>query len=217
MQITLREALSFGGLIDAEVLAGGKNLANKVDSATTIEVTEDGIASWVWENQLYISAMYSVKDDVERQLKLIRILNENKCSGLVLCHIGIWMKRISTKLIKLCAKLDFPLIKANPNTQYIDILSPLLFRTVGDKVKYNDHEIKLNNELLDYIIDENDWGNAFKKIAEKYRMKITYLDSYCNCLYSNKSLETMELDKNYVRSKINEIFIALLNNHYYIK
>ena len=94
MQMTLREVLQVSVLKDATVVAGTSGLDNIVDSVTTIEVTEDSMVNWVYEKQLYISAMYSVKDDVERQINLIDILHKRKCSGLILCHVGIWMKGI---------------------------------------------------------------------------------------------------------------------------
>ena len=89
MQMTLREVLQVSVLKDATVVAGTSGLDNIVDSVTTIEVTEDSMVNWVYEKQLYISAMYSVKDDVERQINLIDILHKRKCSGLILCHVGI--------------------------------------------------------------------------------------------------------------------------------
>ena len=73
MQMTLREVLQVSVLKDATVVAGTSGLDNIVDSVTTIEVTEDSMVNWVYEKQLYISAMYSVKDDVERTDKLVSI------------------------------------------------------------------------------------------------------------------------------------------------
>lgn len=218
MQMTLREVLQVSVLKDATVVAGTSGLDNIVDSVTTIEVTEDSMVNWVYEKQLYISAMYSVKDDVERQINLIDILHKRKCSGLILCHVGIWMKGIDKRLIAHCDSIGFPLIKANPNTKYIDIIYPILSVTQEDKFKTESSYVNIDAYLLDLIIDADNMEVIYQKISERYNIHYSHYDTYCNCLFSNRTFVKTEADSNYLLNNYNTMFERLLlNEHHYIK
>lgn len=83
MKISLRKALEVSGLSEAKILAGEEKLDDVfIDSVTTIEVTDDTIGDWIEENQLCISAMYAIRDNLEQQLNLVRILHERKCARI---------------------------------------------------------------------------------------------------------------------------------------
>ena len=218
MKITLAESLTFGGLIDAEVLTGRDHLDNLVESVTTIEVTEDAMVEWVFKDQLYISAMYSVKDDIDKQIHLVKMLHEKQCSGLVLCHIGIWMKSIHPDLVKVCEEIGFPLIKANPQTMFMDILYPILNRTQKDNDLNSEKTfVEINKDVLNMILDTEDVEIVFAKIAKLYHLCISYLDSYCNCLYSNKKLTVSQAECDYLRENFNVLFAEFLGNAYIVR
>ena len=218
MKITLAEALTFGGLNDAEVLAGKDHLDNLVESVSTIEVTEDAMVEWIFKDQLYITAMYSVKDDVKKQIHLVEMLHRKQCSGLVLCHIGIWMQAIHPDLIRACDELGFPLIKANPRTMFMDILYPILNKTQKkSEVDEQDPFVEINKDVLNMILDTEDVEIVFARIAKMYRLCISYLDSYCNCLYSNKKLTVTQAECDYLRENFNILFADFLSNNFIVK
>lgn len=134
MKISLRKALEVSGLSEAKILAGEEKLDDVfIDSVTTIEVTDDTIGDWIEENQLCISAMYAIRDNLEQQLNLVRILHERKCAGLIICHVGIWIKELEKELVALCRELSLPLIKPAKNISYLDILNPLIYCLMEDR------------------------------------------------------------------------------------
>ncbi len=214
MKISLRKALEVSGLSEAKILAGEEKLDDVfIDSVTTIEVTDDTIGDWIEENQLCISAMYAIRDNLEQQLNLVRILHERKCAGLIICHVGIWIKELEKELVALCRELSLPLIKPAKNINYLDILNPLICCLMEDRaseVSYGG----LDGEILDMVIRGESLTNLFKKITEHYQCKATYLDAYGNCLYSNEEWKKVETEKSFIRQNFNQVFARLLQDKY---
>lgn len=217
MKITVKEALSIGGLASAIVAAGAGNLDNCIESATTIEVTDETIGDWVDPNTLCITAMYSIKDDLESQLRLVRILNAKGCACLVVCHVGIWVKGLAGELVALCDELGFPLIIAESNITYVEILYPLISLLMSDQRDNGLPYTDIGSELVDMIIDMGNVEEVFKKISLRFRGRITYLDSYCNCLFTDKNVQDMLNDKAYIQENLHALLPKLLKERYAIK
>ena len=53
MGLTIKEALKFGGLFGASVVAGKEGLDTPIESVSVLEVAEHNISRWVLKNQLY--------------------------------------------------------------------------------------------------------------------------------------------------------------------
>ncbi len=217
MELTIREALTFGGLIGARIMAGAEKLDNKIKNITVIEVTESSIADWILAKQLCITTCYAIKDDIEQQKRLIRILHEKGCSGLLLCHVGIWIKEISPEIIALCDELKFPLIFPRTDATYVEIMNPIIIYLMendhqNEAVKYAD----IRGDLIDLIINEDDFSSVFQKMAKKLNRSISMFDIYCNCIYSNKSKETVEKEASYIKYNFNLIHVKLSQNKHTI-
>ena len=54
MALTVREALKFGGLFGATVVAGDLGLSKQIESVSVLEIAESNISRWVLKNQLFI-------------------------------------------------------------------------------------------------------------------------------------------------------------------
>ncbi|NDO47089.1 PucR family transcriptional regulator [Clostridium sp. MD294] len=215
MKISLREAISFGGLFHAEILAGENKLDTIfIESVTTIEVTDHLIGEWVKENQLCITTMYAIRDNLQQQLNLVKILQEKKCAALVVCHVGIWIEYLDTSFISLCKTEGLPLIKPDMHVSYLDILNPLIYRLMSNDKKKNLSYHELNKEILDMIIQGESLSNIIKKATKYYKNQVTFLDSYCHCIYSSKTWKQVEEEKIYIRKNFNIVFSHLLRNSF---
>ena len=69
MGLTIKEALKFGGLFGASVVAGKEGLDTPIESVSVLEVAEHNISRWVLKNQLYITSFYAIWDNVARRRK----------------------------------------------------------------------------------------------------------------------------------------------------
>ena len=94
MSLTIREALKFGGLFGATVVAGEEGLDIPIESVSVLEIADGNISHWVLKKQLYITAFYAICDNVEQQKVVIQTLIDYGGCGLVLCYVGTWVQQI---------------------------------------------------------------------------------------------------------------------------
>lgn len=212
MALTVRSIIGNGGLRGARVIAGEKGLNNLVTSISVLEVGEENVKRWVLQNQVYLTAFYAIRHDVQMQKTVIKAIVSSGCSALIICHLGMWVKEISNEVIELCNSLDFPLIIARPEVSYIDIMKPILRDLIlkSDKeIQSTKHFTEIRNDLLELVINENDYYIIFNKISQQLRIKATYLDIYYNCVYSDKLKKQVNEEIRYIQVNFGQL------NQYY--
>lgn len=213
MGLSINEILTFGGLNDAEIIAGKNGATNLVESISVLEVAESKISKWVKKNELYITSFYAIRDNVEMQKIVIETLAKFNCCGLVICHINMWIKEFDKSIIELCKKLDFPLIVAKSETSFVEILNPIIGKLITYENVASDYS-NIRNDLLDLIVDEEDVYEVFKKISYKMKYEVSFFDVNFNCIYSNKNDEIKDYEKNYLKDNFNSINEECKNNKY---
>lgn len=102
-------------------------------------------------SQIIISALTSIKDDIEAQCKLIQLLSDSGEVGLILYYVGIFVKEVNPKVIEIADKLDFPLIMMPPNRynhRYSDFISEAM-RIITDNQR---QEISIVPNIINQIV-----------------------------------------------------------------
>lgn len=196
----IKDVLNFGGLKDANLIAGTSGITNEVTSISVLEVAEEKIKTWVLEDQLYITSFYAILKDIEKQKIVISALYEKKAAGLVICHIDLFMKEIHPEIIELCNELGFPLIIANSKRSYIEILNPIILRLTENLDSGYGNVINIQNKLIEHIATKRDIDYVYKTMSEEYGKKIFFLDINNQILYPkyDKSAdEIMNLVRDY--------------------
>lgn len=147
MKLTVKNCLLLESFKDAVVLAGQGGMKNEVGNVTVLEASDlDDFVGNMINNilegkELVLTAFFTIKDDVEKQLNAIKVLQKNNASGLVLFYIGLIVNDISPKLIDLCNELNFPLIYINPNNN--DLGYGEVIRDIMQEIFYEDDSSKL--------------------------------------------------------------------------
>lgn len=172
----VRDILNFGGLKNAKVIAGKDGLDKIVTSISVLEVAEEKIKNWVLKNQLYITSFYAILRDIEMQKKVILALEEKKASGLVICHIDLFLKEVHPEIVSLCNEISFPLIIANSKKSYIEILNPIILKLVQNTGLEEDSFYNIQNKLIEYIATKKDLNYIYKSMTMEYGEKIFFLD-----------------------------------------
>ena len=216
MALTLRQILQIDVLQDAKIIAAEKALNRPVDSVTTIEVTDNSIQDWVSPNQLCITTLYSIRDNLEKQMNLIRVLHEKGCAGIVVCHIGIWIKKLSPQIIAFCRQIDFPLIIPDSHTIYVDILNPIIFQIMSGQKDYARKYSSLRSDIVDILVKSTDIFSALHEIAAKDGNSVSFFDPYGNCLFSDKSKDYAKLVQQHIKENFNLFFSELVREKYLI-
>lgn len=176
MKVTVRDALSFGGLTNGKVAAGAGGLDNIIESVTVLEVVEPEVRKWNLPNQLHITAFYAIRDDKDAQVAVIRSLKEGGCAGLVLCHREYFLKEIHPEILELCDSLDFPLIIVPPTVTYIEILVPIVNRILEISNEKNRLALEVQEELLRKVVNEEGLDSISRFLGEKLDSVVVIVD-----------------------------------------
>jgi PucR family transcriptional regulator, purine catabolism regulatory protein len=218
----VRDIFSLSGLKYAYIKAGIDGLDNKISSVTVLEVAETKEQSWLIEGQLYITSFYAVMNNIEKQLEIFESLIEAKSAGVIICHLGLWLKDIDPRIEKLCNKMDFPLIIAKSETTYIEIMNPIILKlmenTSGGYLDAN----HMQNQLIEYVVSKKDVNVIYKTMTDYYGKKIWFLDINNKLIYPKHDKEFSEISNCFfessheVQTKEDEHFILTVNGKKYI-
>lgn len=153
MSITVADCLKLPSLKEAKVIAGAGGIARDVSCVSVLEhvdllmLEQEG---FFLGNQIIISALSTIKDDVPAQCKLIQLLSDSGEVGLVLYYVGIFIKEIDAKVIQLADELDFPLIVMPPNRynhRYSDFISEAMHIIIDSQRQ----ETSIVSSIIDQI------------------------------------------------------------------
>lgn len=214
MALTIREALKFGGLFGASVVAGESGLDTSIESVSVLEVAESNISKWALKNQLYITSFYAIWDNVEQQKIVIQTLIDCGCCGLVLCYVGTWIQQIDDDIIKMCDEAGFPLIQGRTDVSYIEIMNPiinLLYEENTQSSSANDYSM-IRNDFLNLIVNEENMETVFKQMNQRLDKKISYFDTYGKVVYSDKEKEIVQAEEAYLEKQFNHVLYACSQN-----
>ena len=89
MNVTVADCLKLPTLREAQLIAGAKGTDRAVSSVSVLEWPETKLLSneLIIGNELIISALVTIKDDVARQCSVLRHLRNMGAAGLVLFYV----------------------------------------------------------------------------------------------------------------------------------
>ena len=219
MSLTIREALNFGGLFGATVVAGAAGLDTPIESISVLEVAESNISRWVLKNQLYITSFYAICDNAEQQKIVIQTLIDYGCCGLVLCYVGTWIQQIDKHIIEMCNDAHFPLIQARTDVSYIEILNPiinLLYEENTQAAAISDYSM-IRNDFLNLIVNEENMDIVFQQMNQRLKKRISYYDTYGKIIFSDRREETVLAEEEYLKENFNHVLYACSRNGYTVE
>ncbi|PRO67284.1 PucR family transcriptional regulator [Alkalicoccus urumqiensis] len=147
MTITLKEAMQIGGLKECRVAAGRAGLEKEITYVTIMEVPD--IVRWLKGNELLLTSMYPIKDDLRAQERLIAELHERGTAALAI-KPNRFIQDIPPVLLEEADRLGFPVLEIPEHISYLDILSPVMNR-IFDRKAVLQEDIEAAYHLLNEI------------------------------------------------------------------
>lgn len=139
MSVTIKDCLQLPSLSLGSVIAGEKGLDSIVNTVSVVEFDTPG-DSYSISNELLLSALYSIKDDVDAQCRALEEYKRCGEVGLVLFYADRILERIDDKLIETANRLSFPIIVlpgADMGLRYSDVISEVMEAVFMDKKNRN--------------------------------------------------------------------------------
>lgn len=185
----VRDIFSLSGMKYSHIKAGVEGLDRVINTVTVLEVTDVEGQNWLIEGQLYITSLYSVMNNIEKQLEIIQVLINSKSAGIIICHIEMWLKKIDPRIIDICNKYDFPLIVAESNTSYIEIMNPIILKLMADDSEDYVDTTQMQNKMIELVVNRKDVSLIYRTMSEYYKNKIWFLDIDNRLIYPKEDNE----------------------------
>lgn len=120
---SVKDILKIPKLRNSKVVAGHKGLDKNIRYVTVMEVPN--IVKWLKGDDLLITSLYSIKDDIEKQCNLIRELSKSSCSCVAI-KVGEYVDKIPEELKRIADECELPLIEIPYDLIYIDIIMSVM-------------------------------------------------------------------------------------------
>lgn len=143
MPLTVKDALEIGAFKECRLLGGAGGLNRIVNYISGMEIPT--VRGWVSARQIVITTAYSIKDEPEKVLEIIRDLHVADASAL--CLKTRFIGEISEQVIELANKLNMPLIEIPDYIPFVNINGPLMKAIISEQ---NTQFIE-NNFFVDLI------------------------------------------------------------------
>jgi len=182
---------------------------NRIVSYVDILEVPD-IAKWLRGEVLLLTTGYAIKDDPDKQEKLIIELAQHNASGIII-KLNRFLDSIPNRMIKKANELELPIIQMPSDIPYIEVTHPLL-----KEILLKQNKERWTSEKLREIL-----GNDFSSTAEISR-KLKQLNGYFNTQapvaivvmalnHTKPASEYVKIEKNVYSDKI---ISGEINGHY---
>lgn len=203
VKITVNDCLALPIFENVQIKAGKMGLNNEVKSVTVMEATDltnvKYLKQYSKDNELVITSLYAIYDDIEKQCELIRQLHQYSSSGIMIFMMKERELEISKEFLKLADELKFPVISVPTSagitfSDAIHAIANLIFQ-------YQVHKIaSLPNLLLEYHLhsrDNIDIRQLLAFVAEKYHYILFVLDRNAQIIQevADRQLPVEEVEK----------------------
>ncbi len=118
----VKDALKIGELASGKIVAGEKGIFRNVETVEVMEVPE--VLNWATPGMLVLTTFYSIKDDPDKQIQVVKDLISIGAAGLVI-KVGRFIDTLPEEMIAITNQHDFPIITLPKNISYINVLTPL--------------------------------------------------------------------------------------------
>lgn len=202
--LSVKDALEIERLKNCSVVAGQNGLDRIIRYVTVMEVPD--ISQWLKGGDFIITSLYSVRDSLEKQCRLIEELNQVNSAAIAI-KTNRYISKIPDEVIKIANEKKFPVIEIPKNITYIDIMTPLMekifdlgnhFKIIEEYIQEiifhtykNRTSIIERGRTLGYEIEEGCFYvfladiNDFESIAKKFKYDEKKLNALKENLYKS--------------------------------
>lgn len=169
MGIPLKNLLKIGGLRECTVVAGHRGIDRLITNVTIMEVPD--IVKWLKGNELLLTSLYPIKDDLNAQIELIEKLYEVGTTALAVKPIR-FVNSIPLEMKKKADQYGITLLEIPETISYLDILSPAMNAIFNEKVVLQEdleHATRLLNEIS---ISNSDFNHFIETLSSLTKSKV---------------------------------------------
>ncbi len=211
MKVTVSECLRLPSLREAVLVGGAKGLERSVSSVSVLEWPEIGMLSEdvLVGNEVIISALIQIKDDVERQCRLLRHLCSMGTSCLIIFYAGIFLPEIDDRLIRVADEISYPLLVMPHNRmdfRYADVITDIVEHIHSKRKQDNYLLTDMMNSIAYLEPNQISIANALRLLSDRMRCTLLLANRYMESLGAAAWPRSMRWD-------YDELLLRLRNGH----
>ena len=175
MNVTVADCLRLPTLREAQLIAGAKGTDRAVSSVSVLEWPETKLLSneLIIGNELIISALVTIKDDVARQCSVLRHLRSMGAAGLVLFYVGVFIPRIDEALIAVADEINLPLIAmpfGRMDFRYSDVITDVVEYIHNRRMHGNYYATELMNSIALLEPQQRNINTALRLLSDRLHL-----------------------------------------------
>ncbi|NLS44665.1 MAG: hypothetical protein GX969_02850 [Firmicutes bacterium] len=174
MELTVRDSLHLGDLCRAKVIAGTKGLSNIIRHVSVIEVPD--AYRWCKGHELFITAFYSLKEDIQGQLLMIQELKANNAAALAICYPKLYMEGIAEALIDKANELALPILELPNDVAYVNIIDPVLEEIAKRRKRALEYALRISRLFTQMTLRGADIRELLQILSRELRAPVIVLD-----------------------------------------
>lgn len=183
MSITVADCLKLPALREARLAAGSNGLNRVVTAVSVIEYPKISLISsdLIVGNEMMISALVFIKDDVEQQCQLIRHLHSMGGACLVLYYVGIFIPELDKQIVETADNIGFPLITmptGRMDYRYSDLITEVMEQVIIDRKQERYYVSEMVNRLSQLPPQHQTMGSVLRLLSDRLHCSLLLADRY---------------------------------------
>ncbi|GAE37038.1 regulator of polyketide synthase expression [Halalkalibacter akibai JCM 9157] len=173
MVMRLQDVLNLPTFQEATVVAGENGLSNQVQSVNLMDAPD--IIDYLTNNQLLLTTAYSIKNNPNALMKLVKQMAKQGCAGL-----GLKTKRfideIPTNVLQKANELNFPIIEIPLNYSLGEMLNEALGCILKERTHELDYALNIHREFTNIVISGGGFSNIIESLASILKLPVILLN-----------------------------------------
>src|SRR6266571_8425650 len=169
---TVREAMSFGALATAKLVAGGQGLDRPIEWVRMMETPEVQPRA----GDLILTTGFPIKDDQDAQVRLIARIADGGGAGLVV-RPHPYLRKLPPEMLTEADRLNVPVFTVGADIQMIDLMTPLLERIINAEHWRLKRSLDIHRRFTDIVLDGKGVNEICRTLAELLESAVVIEDA----------------------------------------
>lgn len=183
MNVTVADCLKLPTLREAQLIAGARGLDRSVSLVSVLEWPDTSHLSdeIIVGNELIISALVAIKDDVAQQCAVLRRLHTLGSAGIVLYYIGVFIPEVDPALIATADELNFPLIVmpfGRMDFRYSDVITDVVEYIHTQRMQGSYYATEVMNSITFLEPQQRNVNSMLRLLSDRMHCTLLLADRY---------------------------------------
>ncbi|QVY62452.1 PucR family transcriptional regulator [Cytobacillus gottheilii] len=185
VKLSVEEILKQKSFQTAKIVAGKKGITRTVKWVHVMEITNVG--NLLNGNELILTTGIGWKDSEESMISLVKQLIECQVSGLCV-ELGEYVSEISSDLIKLADRFNFPIIVFKKEVRFVDITEEIHTLIIKKHYQMVTDLEEYSRKLNEVLLEADPKKVVLNMLQKQLQMPVIYLSNDGHdSIVSNKS------------------------------